>query len=70
MLALLVDQAGKVAIPGRAGRAHAPPTGGAMPRTSVPRELFIPSELRPESAGWHPENGKAWQGYGVPYFTL
>ena len=37
----------------------------AMPRTSIPRELFIPSELRPESAGWHPENGKAWQGYGV-----
>ena len=42
----------------------------AMPCTSIPRELFIPSELRPESAGWHPENGKAWQGYGVPYFTL
>ena len=42
----------------------------AMPRADVPRELYIAPELRKESAGWHPESGKAWQGYGVPMWTL
>lgn len=34
----------------------------------VPPSMFIPSELRFQSAGWHPEQGKAWQGYGVPRY--
>jgi DNA-directed RNA polymerase III subunit RPC2 len=42
----------------------------AMPKADVPRELYVAPELRKESAGWHPESGKAWQGYGVPMWTL
>jgi len=41
-----------------------------MPAGRVPRDLYLPPELRRESAGWHPESGKAWQGYGVPMWTL
>jgi len=42
----------------------------AMPKADVPRDLYVAPELRKESAGWHPESGKAWQGYGIPMWTL
>ena len=40
--------------------------GWRQPKAHVPPEMYIPSELRSQSVGWHPEQGKAWSGYGLP----
>lgn len=37
-----------------------------QPKADVPPQMYIPSELRSQSVGWHPEQGKAWSGYGMP----
>jgi len=37
-----------------------------QPRAEIPPQMYIPSELRHQSIGWHPEQGKAWSGYGMP----
>ncbi|UPQ98976.1 calcium-dependent channel protein [Chloropicon primus] len=40
--------------------------GWRQPKAAVPPQMYIPSELRSQSVGWHPEQGKAWSGYGLP----
>ena len=39
-----------------------------QPVADVPPQMYIPSELRSQSVGWHPEQGKTWSGYGMPRF--
>ena len=39
-----------------------------QPKASVPPQMYIASELRSGAVGWHPEQGKAWSGYGLPRF--
>eukprot|EP01025_Chloroclados_australasicus_P060634 TRINITY_DN7799_c1_g4_i1.p1 TRINITY_DN7799_c1_g4~~TRINITY_DN7799_c1_g4_i1.p1 ORF type:complete len:584 (+),score=30.17 TRINITY_DN7799_c1_g4_i1:939-2690(+) len=32
--------------------------------------IYTPPALRPQSAGWHPEVGKAWESWGMPMYTI
>lgn len=31
------------------------------------RQLYTPSQLRAGAVGWHPEEGKVWEKYGLPF---
>lgn len=42
---------------------------GRQACAEVPPQMYIPSELRSASVGWHPEQGKGWNGYGMPRFV-
>ncbi len=42
----------------------------AAPRAELGPELYVPPPLRRRAEGWHPEWGKAWQGWGAPRYGL
>lgn len=40
------------------------------PRAEVEAIVYTPPALRPRSAGWWPESGKTWEGWGAPLYTI
>jgi hypothetical protein len=55
---------------GAATRAGTPLEAAASaPPADVPREVYTPPALRPRAAGWHPEVGKAWEGWKAPMYA-
>lgn len=38
------------------------------PRARVDDRLYVAPPMRPAAAGWTPEWGKAWIGYGAPRY--
>lgn len=40
----------------------------SAPRARVHDGLYVPPPMRPKAAGWTPEWGKAWLGYGAPRY--
>jgi len=55
---------------GAATRAGTPlEAAAAAPPADVPPEVYTPPALRPRAAGWHPEVGKAWEGWKAPMYA-
>ncbi|BDA42606.1 probable CSC1-like protein ERD4 at C-terminar half [Coccomyxa sp. Obi] len=45
-------------------------TAAAAPAATVDPAVYLPPALRPGSAGWYPECGKAWEHWNAPSYTL
>jgi len=41
----------------------------AAPAARLDPEVYTAPALRAGAAGWHPETGKAWEGWGAPLYV-
>ena len=40
------------------------------PRASVDSWVYVPPPLQEQSLGWYPEWMKAWDGWGMPAYSM
>ncbi len=38
------------------------------PRARVSPLVYLPPALRPGALGWHPQQGRVWEKYGIPRY--